>query len=973
MDYTDLHGLKQKICGNLGNLWFFLLASTNTLDEPNHKTGSLTKTMENRRSDFESRTYKTWIKGSVWLAVLIPLMFSSLYAQDNLAIDTLLQKTRASVKLIRHYPDSAMGFFKEYIGEAKALEAGKCYALAYNGLVRAAFRSKVPFDQANVYSKEAVDSIPLLLSQNSFYYADALQNRSSFLKRLGQQDLAKRYLERSLAINLADKKPSTYVITAIYSAIGGIYQSEADWLMAISYYQKALSITPNFATAFSGLGWAQAQLGNIVESRDAYRKIWNHSSKRYHINAGLGIAQSFVDEGKIDSAKHYLTLVEQANSEGRRYKPQRVQELWGDIFSVIGEAAKALHAYQQAQILRKEIDSKYFQDLARGERQIGQQYARMAEFDSAHQHFTYAFGHLSSKAGKGKELPDRQEILFQADAIPILSAKTFAYLDEFTQHKELPKLKKGVEACELAYGLFHQLREERIEEANKLVLNRSMQDLFEAALGTCYALHQATQNEDYLRQALLWMERYQTGILYTERQRSQKWQELPDSLQIKDENFRIEIGILGQKEALLKREQGSDTEVQAAIEALFSAREAYVAFRKQLAEEWPAFGAVEAIDEKELLHQLRDLPRQTASIAYFWGKNQGYSLRYFQGKIEFYQIALTPLVSQQLNDLLALLQTVDYAEETVSRFIRLAAQGYQQWLSKPLAGISPAQLIIIPDGKLASLPFEALLSEKTDATTFRGLPYLATQIDVRYAHALSLLQLPTAKHAPEPELAVFAPAYTGNLTIPQNKNVPATLLTEAPGKDFSDATKAHFNTYAEQYGMLHLALHGQSDTANPSLAYLQFPLSDSADTRLYSHELYNMQLLNSLISLAACEVGDGKLEAGEGLMSLSRAFRYAGAATVLSSRWKADARVTDRIFPAFYRYLQDGAYSGKAFGQARRDFLAQATPSLAHPYFWANFAHWGADYELQKRPFWPYILISGLILFLLFFIFFPKK
>ncbi len=36
-DYTDLHGLKKNICGNLGNLWFFP-SSTKILDEPLYYT-----------------------------------------------------------------------------------------------------------------------------------------------------------------------------------------------------------------------------------------------------------------------------------------------------------------------------------------------------------------------------------------------------------------------------------------------------------------------------------------------------------------------------------------------------------------------------------------------------------------------------------------------------------------------------------------------------------------------------------------------------------------------------------------------------------------------------------------------------------------------------------------------------------------------------------------------------------------------
>ena len=908
--------------------------------------------------------------------VLVLVNFSFLYGQDTLAIQNLKKEILSKNGLIRSFPDSAEQLFLGYIKSARALRSGENYARAYNNLVAAAFQDREGFERANQYSREAVDSIPLYLSKSSVLYADALSNRGAFLNRLGASSLAQRYLRKALAINLSADNPSRYILSTIYYALGGSYKASGDWLEAIRHYEKASSFYPTFPLTHASSGWAYLQLENFSSSKNAYRQILNHRDKRIQVDAALGMAECYVRETNWDSARYFLQLAELANTSGKPHKPQRVPEIMGEIYLANGQLEKALSAYQKAQATRAHLYPYRFQDLARGERQIGNLFTLLGQFENAHHHFADALTYLADDSYGVHELPDSQDILFKMDAIAVLSEKAQAYLLAFAVKPTPDALNKGLACGELAFQLFHVLRENRIEEANKLVLNHAMQDLFEGVLSTLYEFHQLTQDATYLQQALLWMERYQTGILYTERQRSQKWNNLPDSLRSQDEKYRIMIGVLGRKEAELKRKKADDAAIQEISEALFRERQAYTAFRDKLSAEWPSFSAVEEITENKLSRQLQSFPRQAASISYFWGKRAVFSVCFFQGKISFFKTLVSDSARKDLAELSSLIKQVDYAEATVKRYAAIASTLYQQWLAPCLEGISPTQLILIPDGELAFLPFEALLPQISDATAFRDLPYLARQTSVRYAHALSLLHIPPSVQASEPLLAVFAPAYSGNLTIPQNQEVPAALLAAVSGHDFSEssvATKAQFRMLSSQYAMIHLALHGQSDTLDASLAYLQFPLADSIDTRLYGHELYNLRLPNSLVSLAACEVGDGKFEAGEGLMSLSRAFRYAGATTVISSRWKADARVTDNIFPAFYHYLKKNKSSSDAFGQARRDFLEQTPPSLAHPHFWANFAHWGADYELPKRSYLPYIIISIFVLSIIFLIFFRKK
>ena len=50
-----------------------------------------------------------------------------------------------------------------------------------------------------------------------------------------------------------------------------------------------------------------------------------------------------------------------------------------------------------------------------------------------------------------------------------------------------------------------------------------------------------------------------------------------------------------------------------------------------------------------------------------------------------------------------------------------------------------------------------------------------------------------------------------------------------------------------------------------------------------------------LVILSACDSGTGEMKIGEGVMSLRRAFRIAGAETVLASHWKVSDKATSQL------------------------------------------------------------------------------
>lgn len=157
-------------------------------------------------------------------------------------------------------------------------------------------------------------------------------------------------------------------------------------------------------------------------------------------------------------------------------------------------------------------------------------------------------------------------------------------------------------------------------------------------------------------------------------------------------------------------------------------------------------------------------------------------------------------------------------------------------------------------------------------------------------------------------------------------------------------------------GVLHIATHGYWSGAgeNATSGYRMFnamvnsglllagvvnyyesdDYPDTYDGVLTAYEAQNLDLQNtSLVILSACETTLGYLDAGEGVYGLQRAFRAAGAGSIMTSLWKVDDNATRDFMIAFYRQYLKTKNKGDAFAFAQKEIKEK----YIHPYFWGAF------------------------------------
>jgi hypothetical protein len=89
--------------------------------------------------------------------------------------------------------------------------------------------------------------------------------------------------------------------------------------------------------------------------------------------------------------------------------------------------------------------------------------------------------------------------------------------------------------------------------------------------------------------------------------------------------------------------------------------------------------------------------------------------------------------------------------------------------------------------------------------------------------------------------------------------------------------------------------------------------------------------------LSACNTGTGKLERGEGIISLARGFFYSGIPSVVMTLWEIEDHSSADLITLFYENLKKGMTKDVAMQQAKLDYLQGSDQLHSHPYFWAGF------------------------------------
>ncbi|MBC7962229.1 MAG: CHAT domain-containing protein, partial [Steroidobacteraceae bacterium] len=263
---------------------------------------------------------------------------------------------------------------------------------------------------------------------------------------------------------------------------------------------------------------------------------------------------------------------------------------------------------------------------------------------------------------------------------------------------------------------------------------------------------------------------------------------------------------------------------------------------------------------------------------------------------------------------------------------------YDLLVGQPLANSGPLRAVgIIPHGSLHYLAF---------ATLNDGRDYLVDRQKLFYLPAASVLKYTLARRSSEKKLHILAIGNPdlGNpsLDLPFAEREAGSLRWNYPDVTTltrERASESWVREHISEFGIIHIASHGEFDPVNPLFSAIRLTRDGKADGKLQAEEIFGLDIKADLVVLSACQTGLGDIRSGDDVVGMNRAFIFAGTHSLMSSLWRVSDVSTAIMMKQFYRsYMR----YGKAESLTRA--MQHVKNRYPHPGYWGAFVLSG-DYQ----------------------------
>jgi CHAT domain-containing protein/Tfp pilus assembly protein PilF len=818
-----------------------------------------------------------------------------------------------------------------------------------------------------------------------------LGNLGVVYKSQGNYVQAMDCYQKSLAVRtrLGDK----HGIAGMLSNIGVIHQEQGDYAQAMDCYQQSLAMEKELGDRLGAAGTLQ-NIGNVHSSQSNFARALEYYQKSLEIRKELkdkaGIARTLGDIGVIhllqndhvQALEHFLEVLALMKTLDDKTGIATTLYNMGFVYSSQNDHVQALKYYQESKEMSKAIGAQG--TVALTLMGIGNAHGLRGEYEQSLKSFqgsraihealgnkvgiSYALNGIGTVYRKQHSYSRALEFAERSTAFAKQAGNTEGYWRARVQaglaHQTLRQPAQARQAFEEAIAA--------VETMRHLVAGgeQAMQRSFEDKLTPYLAMVDLLISQSKMAEALTYAERAKSRVLL-------------DTLY---------SGRVNVSKAMTSEEQNRERELNGKLVSLNTQ-----VFREKQRQEHERDKARLAALESDL---------QKARLEYETFQTNLYAahpnLKTQRGKAEVLTLeeagSLLPdaktallefVVAEDKTFLFVLTKTADVQAPVVLKVLPIAikpkelaelTEQFRQQLAQPGSPVSKMarelfdllfkdahaliqgkdKLVIVPDGPLWEMPFQALLSPRDR--------YLVKDHAIAYAPSLTalreMIKLRQRKSSEAPTLLAIGNPALGKEVVERRSRLMGNPLEPLPDAETqvrrlsrfydprrskiyigAEATEARVKAEAGQYTVLQFATHGEPNDRSPMYSHLvlaQTGEKDQEDGLLEAWEFLNLDLKADLAVLSACETARGRVGAGEGMIGLTWALFVAGVPTTVVSQWKVRSDSTAELMVEFHRLLQ--AHNTKGAPRlSRAEALRQAALKLLngnqhrHPFFWAGF------------------------------------
>lgn len=830
---------------------------------------------------------------------------------------------------------------------------------------------------------------------------------------LGEKRQALDTFDRALALlrEIGERSYEAYTLSLISSVVAVI----GDRRQAIAIREQALAIYKSLGDRrgeaislnaignnYENMGEKQKALEYLHQALPIYRAEGNGQAEA-QVAYTLGMVYDSINEREraVEFFNQALTL---RNKFGHRRGPATQHNDFGNIFLGLRDYQQALAHYQQSLALFQE--QKDFSSVARILRNIGLTYDEMGDPPKAAEYFKRALplfrlgpdrqSHARVMANLGKALSQTGEheeaLKYLNESLAMFRKLESHFFELYTlywiAHAERGRgaLAESRARIEEAIEKIEQVRDTFYQPELRVAGFTKAQDFYELEIDLLARLNEKQPDKNLIAAALETSElaRARTMLDLLAESRIEIRQGIGDELKRREQENQKRLSTI-QSQLIQARQQLKPDQRQVASlqEELKKTDAERNELEREIRRQHPSYAEIRypAPLQAEAIRGLLD--EQTALLEYFLGQENSFLFVVTRENVASFRLPKADEIGRLTQELREAIKTPSRRE--FNSFTRASHRLYQTLVapaSDALAG--KKKLLIVPDGALHYLPFEALMVKAAEAGAEPD--YLLKRWAVSYAPSASVLaSLRRNSRGAEDNrgrqfLAFADPVYEAGVQNDLAMKKPAS--NSATDNTLALATRSIFDNDArwdltrlaqsrrevteiarryrpEQVALflgqeakeenvktssalanarrIHFATHGLISERRPQYSGLVLTLDDDPreDGLLQVYEIFNLKLQADLVVLSACQTGLGQQLKGEGIIGLTRAFMYAGAPSVVVSLWRVADASTAELMVGFYQQLDRGDDKAEALRRAKLELMRN--PRYAHPYFWAPF------------------------------------
>ncbi|MBQ4818775.1 CHAT domain-containing protein [Aquimarina sp. MMG016] len=726
---------------------------------------------------------------------------------------------------------------------------------------------------------------------------NCLQPLGNLYIQIGDLPKAESTITRYLY--LAEQIQQKDIIISAITNLSITFNNLGKYSKAIHILEQGLAMDPNNINLLTNIATNYMHSGNMVEAERFAQKVLQIDLDQ--INAYQILAAVYLEKNDLNNAEQYILKAKSRLLELPNTSSRDIAKLQLGYIDIL--LSKSSHTEAQ-----KNLNELYAALLPRY---------------------------------NNEGLPT-EEILI-ADPILLKALDVQVYI---SQQSENPL--QAIEAYELAFKVNTKLNQLYPLQDTKLIQHSQNRNRTEDYIDLLFSLYKDLQDEDFIKKAFLVAEHSKAPFV-NEALVSKKIlsRYKNDSLVSQKDKLTSDLATF---ETLLLKEKLKGNQANIAQIQQWSTEHSTKSIRlkevtQKLQQEYPKM----LQDDQQL--SIPDLQQKLKKddrtlIEYFYGNQNIYQFIIQSDYLEIKRIENKTLLEVVVKNYINYFNDASKITNNIPEFTKNAAEVFKM-LKIPE---DTEKLLIIPDGFLSFIPFEALLTEETTSLNFQNMPFLFKSSEVSYEISARKYTRSVSKGTKKNNVLGVFPVFEGtDLELPFSLAESKTIQQYFNGSflEKKQATYNSFINHIERHSILHLSTHAEAGSFSRP-ASIKFN-----DQDILVNQLYGLNISADLVVLSACETGIGKLAKGEGPLSIGRGFQYAGVENVLFSLWRVNDKTTSRLMGGFYKNLNNSKIKSTSLHNAKLDYLNHKDIANAQksPYYWAAFVYYGEIQDSSSSKF----------------------